>query len=228
MADFSLQDSLAAWETNAEFWDSYMGNNSNRFHREVVKPRVTELLAIAPGDRVLEVACGNGNFAAGMAAAGARVTAVDYSPRMIELARRRHPTDGVDFRVTDATDEDQLMALAEMGPFDKAVSNMAVMDMTDIAPLFRCVAQMLKPGGCFVFATQHPCFVTLTDRYLTPHAYMGEGIAGQPVEQCYYHRSLQDILNLCFRSGFVVDGCYEEAYGGKERPDVIILRCIKA
>lgn len=225
---YTLTDSLRAWEANADFWDAQMGDASNRFHREVVKPRVTELLAIAPGDRVLEVACGNGNFAVGMAEAGARVVAADYSPRMIQLARRRHPKAGVDFRVIDATDEDQLMSLAAQGPYDKAVCNMAVMDMTDVSPLFRGVARMLRPGGCFVFATQHPCFVTLTDRYLTPHAYMGEAIAGQPRAQCYYHRSLQDILNLCFRSDLTVDGCYEEAYGRKEKPDVIILRARKA
>lgn len=53
-------------------------------------------------------------------------------------------------------------------------------------------------NGIFVFATQHPCFVTLTDKYLTAHSYSGEAIAGQPQLQYYYHRSLQYIFNLCF------------------------------
>ena len=43
----------------------------------------------------------------------------------------------------------------------------------------------------------------------------------------YYHRSLQDIFNLCFDTGFVIDGFYEECYFNKEIPDIIIVRAIK-
>ena len=229
MDDYSVADSLRAWEANADFWDESMGDASNRFHREVVRPRVSELLDVRPGELILDAGCGNGNYSVWMAEQGARVVAFDYSPRMIALAkkRRRKWLDRVDFRMADGTNETQLMALAQERPFDKAVSNMVLMDMTEVAPLFRCVAAMLREGGCFVFATQHPCFVTLTDRYLTPHAYMGEAIAGQPAKQCYYHRSLQDLLGLCFRSGLTVDGMYEECYGQKETPDVLIVRARK-
>ncbi|MDY4140133.1 MAG: class I SAM-dependent methyltransferase [Eubacteriales bacterium] len=229
MDDYSVADSLHAWEANADFWDESMGDASNRFHREVVRPRVSELLDVQVGELILEAGCGNGNYAAWMAERGARVVAFDYSPRMIVLAKRRREKwlDRIDFRVADGTDEAQLMALAQAQPFDKVVSNMVLMDMTEVAPLFRCVSAMLREGGCFVFATQHPCFVTLTDRYLTPHAYRGEAIAGQPSLQCYYHRSLQDLLGLCFRSGLTVDGLYETCYGQKETPDVLIVRARK-
>lgn len=54
-----------------------------------------------------------------------------------------------------------------------------------------------------------------------------EAITGQPQLQCYYHRSLQDIFNLCFESGFIIDGFYEECYGVDEKPDVIIVRARK-
>ena len=43
-----------------------------------------------------------------------------------------------------------------------------------------------------------PCFVTLTEKYMTPHSYYDIAIEGQPKEQIYYHRSIQDIFNLCF------------------------------
>ncbi|MGN0746450.1 MAG: class I SAM-dependent methyltransferase [Aristaeellaceae bacterium] len=229
MDDYSVADSLRAWEANADFWDTAMGDESNRFHREVVRPRVSELMDVQAGELILDAGCGNGNYSAWMAERGAQVVAFDYSPRMIALAKRRRAKwlDRIDFHVADATSEAQLMALAQSRPFDKAVSNMALMDMTEVAPLFRCVSAMLREGGHFVFATQHPCFVTLTDRYLTPHSYMGEAIAGQPSLQCYYHRSLQDIMGLCFRNGLTVDGLYEESYGPKEKPDVLIVRARK-
>ena len=48
--EYSREDSLRAWEANADFWDSYMGDQSNQFHREAVRPGVTELLDPRPGD----------------------------------------------------------------------------------------------------------------------------------------------------------------------------------
>ena len=224
--EYSREDSLRAWEANADFWDSYMGDQSNQFHREAVRPGVTELLDPRPGDFILDAACGNGNYSAYLAERGARVVAFDYSPRMIKKKKKRRSqfAESIEFLTADAADEQDLMGLRRDRPYDKAVSNMAVMDISDAAPLFRCVGRLLAPGGIFVFATQHPCFVTLTDRYLTPHAYYGEAIGGQPQKQCYYHRSMQDIFALCFQNGFVIDGFYERTCEEKEIPDVIIVR----
>ena len=112
--------------------------------------------------------------------------------------------------------------------FTKAVSNMAIMDITDIEPLLMAVYELLQESGIFVFATQHPCFVTLTEKYMTPHSYYDIAIEGQPKEQIYYHRSIQDIFNLCFRAGFVIDGFYEECFKtNKEIPMVMIVRLKK-
>ncbi len=226
----ATKDSLSAWEANAEFWDSYMGDDSNRFHREVVRPRVTELLHPQKGDWILDISCGNGNYSAYMAERGARVVAFDYSKTMVKLAQKRQKAylDRIDFQIVDATNKTELLTLKRDRRYHKAVSLMAIMDISDIVPLFEVLDQLLDDNGIFVFATQHPCFVTLTEQYLTPHSYLGEAIAGQPQLQCYYHRSLQDIFHLCFQNGFVVDGFYEESYGNKEKPDVIIVRVKKA
>ena len=39
-----------------------MGDESNAFHREVVRPKVTDLLSPNPADYILDIACGNGNY----------------------------------------------------------------------------------------------------------------------------------------------------------------------
>ena len=221
-----MNNDREAWDANAAFWDNCMGDESNRFHREVVRPRVSELLAAQPGELILDVACGNGNYSAYLAERGARVIAVDYSRNMISLARKRQARylDRVSFRVCDVTQKADLLALRQERPFDKAVSNMAIMDISEISALFGALQELLAPHGIFVFATQHPCFITRTERYLTPHSYPGIAIEGQPVPHRYYHRSLQDILQTGLHHGFVLDGFYEEAYGEKETPDVIIVR----
>ena len=226
---YSKEESKAIWNQNAEFWDCAMGDESNDFHREVVRPKVTELLNPDPTDYILDIACGNGNYSAYLAEKAVSVLAFDYSEKMVELAKKRQKryADHIEFCVADATNETSLMALKRNKPFTKAVSNMAVMDITDIKPLFTSVYKLLEDNGVFVFATQHPCFVTLTEKYMTPHSYYDIAIEGQPQKQCYYHRSLQDIFNLCFDTGFVIDGFYEECYFNKEIPDIIIVRAIK-
>ncbi len=224
------EESKKIWNQNAEFWDNAMGDESNEFHRTVVRPKVTELLSPNSTDYVLDVACGNGNYSAYLAQQDVSVVAFDYSEKMIELAKKRQAqyATKIEFCVADATSKESIMALQRSRPFTKAVANMAIMDITDIAPLFESVNKLLEMNGVFVFATQHPCFVTLTEKYMTPHSYYGIAIEGQPNEQIYYHRSMQDIFNLCFRTGFVIDGFYEECYkSNKETPMVMIVRAKK-
>lgn len=225
------EESRKIWEKNAQFWDSAMGDESNEFHREVVRPKVTELLSPNSTDYILDIACGNGNYSAYLAQRGALIVAFDYSKKMIELAEKRQSRyeKQITFCVADATDRESILALQRNRSFTKAVSNMAIMDITDIEPLFTAVYEVLEEDGIFVFATQHPCFITLTEKYMTPHNYYGIAIEGQPEKQIYYHRSMQDIFNICFRAGFVIDGFYEECFkNNKEIPMVMIVRARKA
>jgi len=87
--NMGTEESKKIWEENAQFWDNAMGDESNEFHREVVRPKVTELLSPNPADYILDIACGNGNYSSYLAQRGASVVAFDYSKKMIELAKRR-------------------------------------------------------------------------------------------------------------------------------------------
>ena len=86
---YSKEESKAIWNQNAEFWDCAMGDESNDFHREVVRPKVTELLNPDPTDYILDIACGNGNYSAYLAEKAVSVLAFDYSEKMVELAKKR-------------------------------------------------------------------------------------------------------------------------------------------
>ena len=77
------------WDTKAEFWDNLHGDEGNRYHRELISPAIERLLAIKPGEKILDIACGSGVMARRMAALGADVTAVDFSPALIERAKAR-------------------------------------------------------------------------------------------------------------------------------------------
>ena len=196
--NMGTEESKKIWEENAQFWDNAMGDESNEFHREVVRPKVTELLSPNPADYILDIACGNGNYSSYLAQRGASVVAFDYSKKMIELAKRRQSqyAKQIEFCVADATDRKSILELKRNRAFTKAVSNMAIMDITDIEPLLMAVYELLQESGIFVFATQHPCFVTLTEKYMTPHSYYDIAIEGQPKEQIYYLLNEQTYLHL--------------------------------
>ena len=69
--------------------------------------RMTELLAVQPGDRVLELGTGSGYQAAVLAMLGARLTSLERHGELAEVARRRLAelglADGADIRVTDGS-----------------------------------------------------------------------------------------------------------------------------
>lgn len=254
----TTEESRKRWEANASYWDERMGEQSNRFHREIVRPATEKLLALVPGDVVLDIACGNGNFSRRMAEQGARVIAFDYSGNLIEraLVWCAEHLDRITFHVGDATQYDELMAFAQPESLDKAVANMALMDISDIEPLFRAVFSLLKPGGVFVFSISHPCFQNHGKRsvmetedtgikietrhgvvlfeYITPCTYEGFALARQPVPQLYYHRPLSLLFDMCFAAGFVVDGFEEPVFDGEtgkselgEIPPAVIVRLRK-
>lgn len=227
----------AVWDANAAFWDDRMGEG-NQFHRRLVGPPAERLLALQPGERVVEFACGNGQFSRRMAELGAAVLATEFSGRMVERARAR--TTGrpdLDGRVTfaqlDATDPAALAAIPGP-PFDAGVCNMAFMDTIAVAPLYRALPSLLRPGGRFVFTIVHPVLnnpggtklcaeesdvagelVTEPSirvvRYRTTGATKGLAMVGQPVPQWYVHRTLSDLLGPAFAAGLVMDGI-EEPY----------------
>lgn len=225
----SLDKGREAWETNAVFWDDYMGDESNYFHCDMVRPSTEKLLDVKFGDFILDIACGSGNFSAYLAKRGVRVVAFDYSEKMIELAKkRRHDVlDYVSFNVCDATEYEELMSLKCERLFDKAVANMAIMDIARIEPLFKAVYEMLVDGGSFVFATHHPAFTFERGDYFTSCINKGDAIEGQPRKQNYYHRSMQDILNVGFKAGFVCDGFYEVPFPNETVPIIMIVRMKK-
>jgi SAM-dependent methyltransferase len=230
------EETREIWEAKADFWDERMGEG-NLFQRALVGPATERLLRLREGELVLEIACGNGQMARRMAQLGAQVVATDFSRRFVELAAARTEAAGLGDRVTfqqvDATDEGALLALGE-GRYDAIVCNMALMDMTEVEPLFQAVARLLTPAGRFVFAIPHPCYnsngirmmleeedhaglleavaaIKVVD-YLHVPPGKGAGMPGEPAPHWYFHRPLSALLAPAFAAGLALDGLEEPAF----------------
>ncbi|MAG36119.1 MAG: hypothetical protein CL878_07740 [Dehalococcoidia bacterium] len=163
---------------------------------------------------------------------------------MIEQARARttEHTERIEYRVLDATNKDQLLALGERR-FDAAVCTMALMDMAAIEPLLAGLSRLLKVDGRFVFSVPHPCFNSVAPRakrvveieerdggiiteyavkvaaYIRPIVARGVAMLDQPAVQYYFERPISLLFNTCFRAGFALDGLEEPAFELPPRPE---------
>ena len=228
------EDAKDAWNQNAKFWDERMGEG-NDFVEVLIWPVTERLLALQPGERVLDIACGNGLTSRRMAALKAEVVAFDFSDQMIARAQNRtvKASTPIQYKVIDATDYASLLSLGE-NSFDAALCNMALFDMAEIEPLMRALGKLIHSGGRFVFSVIHPCFNNphmvhvgeleerdgefITTYSVKIHGYMsstmklGVAMNGQPVAHPYFHRSLAKLLGAGFEAGLLLDAVEEKAF----------------
>jgi SAM-dependent methyltransferase len=230
-----IEESARLWDAKAESWDAAVGPEGNDYHRLLVAPAMMRLLDLKPGEEVLDIACGNGQFAREMSSVVAQVEAFDVSPRFIERARAHTTAAGIDnisYSVRDATN---LAAMLELGPgrFDAASSCQALMDIPVLEPVFHAVRELLKPGGRFAFSVSHPCFnqsgmrMAIEEeevdgqlqqvysvrvlRYLRNAPAKAQGIRGE-TPHWDFSRSLTDLLSPAFQAGLMLDGLEERTY----------------
>jgi len=120
-------------------WNAARYARTARFVSDLGMP-VVALLAPRPGERILDLGCGDGALTEKLVAIGARVTGIDSAADFIDAARRR----GLDARLMDA----QALALDET--FDAVFSNAALHWVRDQDAVMRGVFAVLRPGGRFV------------------------------------------------------------------------------
>ncbi len=149
------------WEAMVDWWDEQLGDEGDLWHRTLIDPPVMELLGPVTGQRVLDLACGNGYLSRKLARLGATVTSVDATAPIIERARAHETREplGITYHVTDAAHLDMLADSS----FDIVVSNMALMDIEDAAGAISEAARVLRPSGRFIASFSHPCFDKVND-----------------------------------------------------------------
>jgi demethylmenaquinone methyltransferase/2-methoxy-6-polyprenyl-1,4-benzoquinol methylase len=102
--------------------------------------RLTVGSVVASGDRVLDACCGTGDLAVAARAAGATVTGLDFSARMLERARRKDPE-------IDWVQGDVLGLPFEDGSFDAATVGFGVRNVADLDAALGELRRVLRPGG---------------------------------------------------------------------------------
>jgi len=142
---------LAKFEASASaFWDPHGEFRPLHLLNPVRAQFIAERTTLA-GRRVLDVGCGGGLLAEALARAGARVTAIDLAPGMIEVARLHAAESAlaVDYRVAAAEE----VAAAEPAAFDVVTCMEMLEHVPRPAAMTATLARALRPGGALFVST---------------------------------------------------------------------------
>jgi SAM-dependent methyltransferase len=145
------------------WYETFFGDDYFEIYRDVFTPEATAaevddivaLLGLAPGARVLDLACGHGRHAIPLAERGFRVTGYDLSAAMLARGREDASARGAPVRFVQG----DMRALAFAAEFDAVLNVFTAFgyfphEADDVAVLRR-VREALVPGGRLLVETLH-------------------------------------------------------------------------
>ncbi len=211
-----------SWGSVAEWYDKMLKEDTGTFQKELILPNLKRLMAIVPGDRVADLACGQGFFAAAFAEDGAEVVGADLAPELIERARVNAPS--ATFHVAPAHHVPSIPSAWA----SQVTVILAIQNIEDVRATFAECARILRPGGRLHVVMNHPAFripkrsswgwdekertqYRRTDGYLTESKVPIEMHPGSDptVRTWTLHRPLQFYVKAFARSGFAVTNLEE-------------------
>lgn len=225
----------------AEWYDSVL--RSGTIVQDAAQRALEDLCGDVRGQRICDLACGQGMVARAMADRGAVVVGVDTSVKLLEIAHAEefaHPR-GIAFAEMNA----ETLAALPSAAFDGVVCNLALMDILDLAATSASVHRVLRPGGWFAFTIMHPCFQTSDSSWMTEdentgrlvRAYFAEGpwrskaSSGMRARIGAVHRTLSSYVNTLSEAGLVLQALAEPKLArepGKSEPAYDVVPALLA
>lgn len=201
------------WNRLADDWRIQVGDegDSNRILNS--DPVLWKFAGEVNGLAILDAGCGTGYLSKKLCDRGARVTGIDFSERMIEIARSQYPD--LDFRVDSCSDLNTL----DDECFDLAIANYVLMDTPDLPGTMAALNRVLKTGGVAVLVFSHPCFpqanATVSENgeeisyiwsfpYFESRKFIAPPWAHFTSEFIWFHRSLSDYWKAFMSAGFLI------------------------
>lgn len=224
--------SASSWQAVHQWYDQLVGDKGHYYHQQVILPRVLELLQLRPGDRLLDLACGQGVLAR-VIPESVSYLGLDVAKSLIQAATSewRQPSGSSpaavsrQFLVADLMRPTIPVAAAS---FTHAAVILALQNMRQPQRLFTHAAQALQPGGKLLIVLNHPCFriprqsswgvdeskktqYRRIDRYLSPLEIPIQAHPGRANSAVTwsFHFPLSTYINGLSQAGLVVTGFAE-------------------
>ncbi len=215
---------LARYDEYAEWYEQWVAD------AQPLIASYPDLLPTVTGERVLDIACGQGRMSRYLFGLGAaEVVGVDISAAMLRKARDTGPED-IAYVHGDVT---RHPAWWDGQQFDGCTCELALMDIDDLAGALSTVTTVLRPGGWFVASIVHPCLPG-SERGLSSwppgEGYDGEGWWTSPdhspegvrIRVGATHRKLSTFLNALLDAGLEAERFVEPP---APVPTYLLWRC---
>ena len=152
MTNDQTENMKSVWDSIATDWDIQVGDegDSNRVLNS--DPFLWRFAGDVSGLVVLDAGCGTGYLTRKLHERGAKVTGIDFSDKMIEIARANAP--GLDLRVDSCTD----LLTIDDSSVDMVIANYVLMDTPDLEGTINAFYRVLRDEGLAILVFSHPCF----------------------------------------------------------------------
>jgi ubiquinone/menaquinone biosynthesis C-methylase UbiE len=146
-------ESKTSWGKVANWYNNLLEKEEGTYQKQLILPNLLRLLQIKKGETVLDLACGQGFFAREFSKAGAKVTGVDISKELIELAKK-YDDQSIEYHVAPADD----LSFLKNKTIDKVTLILALQNIENVHGVLKESNRVLKDHGKLFIILNHPAF----------------------------------------------------------------------
>ncbi len=195
--------SFESYQDMAEYYFEYIDNKP--FNADYERPGLISILPDVEGKNVFDAGCAAGWYTEWLNKNGADVTAVDFSPNMVKMAKKRV---GEKANIIQADLNDPLDFLEDKSQ-DIILSSLTLHYIKNWDDVMKEFHRILQPGGYLVFSVHHPFMdytyfnrenyfeiALLQDTWNTPYG---------KIDIEFYRRPLSEITRPVSENGFIIE-----------------------
>lgn len=199
--------SFDSYEEMAEYYFKHV--DEKPFNAYYERPGTLSLLPKVNEKNVLDAGCAAGWYTDWLLDHGAEVTALDFSPQMIEMTKRR-----VGNKATVIQgDLNKPIDYLNKESFDIIISSLTLHYIKDWDFVMNQFNRLLKPAGSLVFSVHHPFMDYMyfdVDDYFEVKLLEDEwNTNGKKINVEFYRRPLHKIISPVVNNGFVIEDICE-------------------
>ncbi|MDB5188624.1 MAG: hypothetical protein JWM92_222 [Candidatus Nomurabacteria bacterium] len=223
------------WDNVAQWYDNYLIGDDT-YQAQVIAPNLLRLIAPRKGQRILDVACGQGYFSRLCAEQGAEIVGIDQSAVLTEKAKMNAKEKEL-YIVGNAEHLDSY----KLDQFDTVFSVLSLENIKNIPAVMEGIQQALKKEGSVIFVLLHPAFripqysdwgydSKKTCQYRKVEKYLSEitipielapfkgNKETKKISTVTFHRSLQWYMKVFRNAGFAITNMEEWISHKKSQP----------
>jgi len=145
-----------SWGKVAGWYDDLL-KEDDTYQAKVILPNLERLVAVKPGETVLDLACGQGFFSRALAATGAKVIGVDISKELIVKAQETKTTNNANPVVYFVAPSHDL-SMIKSGSITMVIMVLALQNIEKMKETLEECARVLSPKGKLYIILNHPAF----------------------------------------------------------------------